>query len=93
MANSIKRTRRLWDTYAFKGFRPLPSVRGVFGDPKARVISLVRRSKKRRAAAAAKYSGAGTTDESVRSEICRAAIRECIWSSRCAGSFVEAVAR
>src|SRR5918992_5521190 len=47
MARSTKRKRRLWDAYAFPGFRPLPTVRGVFGDPKARVITLRRRSKKR----------------------------------------------
>jgi len=38
MANSAKRQRRLWDAYAFPGFRPQSTVRGVFGDPKARVI-------------------------------------------------------
>ena len=36
MANSAKRQRRPWDAYAFRGFRPQPTVRGVFGDPKAR---------------------------------------------------------
>jgi hypothetical protein len=43
MATSTKRVRRLWDAYAFGGFRPQPRVRGVFGDPKARVITLKRR--------------------------------------------------
>src|SRR2546426_11856860 len=46
MANSAKRLRRLWDEYAFPGFRPLSTVRGVFGDRKARVITFKRRSKK-----------------------------------------------
>jgi hypothetical protein len=46
MANSSKRQRRLWDTYMFPGFRPQPTVRGVFGDPKARIITLARRAKK-----------------------------------------------
>lgn len=50
MATSTKQPRRLRDAYAFPGFRPQPTVRGVFGDPKARVISLGRRSKKRSAA-------------------------------------------
>src|SRR5674476_1242071 len=45
MANSSKRQRRLWDTYTFPGFRPQPTVRGVFGDPKARIITLARRAK------------------------------------------------
>ena len=48
--------RRLWDAYAFPGFRPRPTVRGVFGDPKARVITLERRSKKRSAAAVVERS-------------------------------------
>ena len=43
MANLSKRQRRLWDTYTFPGFRPQPTVRGVFGDPKARLIMLARR--------------------------------------------------
>ena len=45
----------------FPGFRPQPTVRGVFGDPKARVITLARRSKKRSAAAAGECTRAGTT--------------------------------
>jgi hypothetical protein len=31
--------------YAFPGFRPEGTVRGIFGDPKARIIKLNRRSK------------------------------------------------
>lgn len=38
MAHLAKRKRRLWDAYAFPGVRPQPTVRGAFGDPKARVI-------------------------------------------------------
>src|ERR1039457_4482860 len=45
MANLSKRQRRLWDTYTLPGFRPQPTVRGVFGDPKARLIMLARRAK------------------------------------------------
>jgi hypothetical protein len=43
----MARYRRLWDTYRFPGFRPEHTVSGIFGDPKARVIRLVRRGKKR----------------------------------------------
>src|ERR1700682_4044882 len=50
MATPAKRKRRVWAAYAFPGFRPQPTVRGVFGDPKARVITLIRRSKKHYAA-------------------------------------------
>lgn len=38
---------RLPDTYRFPGFRPDALVRGIFGDPKARVVALRRRQKKR----------------------------------------------
>ena len=38
--------KHLIDTYRFPGFKPLATVRGIFGDPKARVIRLVRRGKK-----------------------------------------------
>ena len=43
------RKRRLWDAYAFPGFGPETTVRGIFGDPKARIVRLKRRSKKRAA--------------------------------------------
>ncbi len=38
--------KRLLDAYRFPGFRPLDQVKGVFGDPFARVATLVQRSKK-----------------------------------------------
>ena len=46
MAAAGRRRRRLWDAYAFPGFRPERTVRGIFGDPKARIVRLKRRSKK-----------------------------------------------
>jgi hypothetical protein len=49
----------LWDTYSFCGFRSEPTVRGIFGDPKARVIKLNRRSKKQRVGAAVAFRWAG----------------------------------
>ena len=42
MARASKRLRRLWDTYSFAGFRAQPTVRGIFSDPKARIIRLKR---------------------------------------------------
>jgi transposase len=46
MAAPAKRKRRLRDAYAFPDFRPEGTVRGIFGDPKTRIIRLKRRSKK-----------------------------------------------
>src|SRR3990172_4187 len=59
MATSAKQ-KRLLDAYRFIGFRPLEQLHGVFGDPKARVVTLVRRSKKRPAACADDCTRAGT---------------------------------
>jgi hypothetical protein len=39
--------KSLLDAYRFAGVRPKARLRGVFGDPKARIITLTRRSKKR----------------------------------------------
>ena len=86
MARAWKRNRRLWDTYSFSGFRPEPTVRGIFGDPKARVITLNRRSKKQRAGVAVASRWAGTTARSAGCAICRAGTRGYFWSWRCGGS-------
>ena len=82
MANSTKRQRHLWDAYAFPGFRPLPTVSGVFGDPNARIITLVRRSKKTFVASAVELSRAGTTSERGWFAISRVAISAFIWRLR-----------
>ena len=42
----MRRTKHLTDAYAFPGFRPLRTVKGLFGDRFARVIVLKRRGKK-----------------------------------------------
>jgi hypothetical protein len=60
MARAAKRSRRLWDTYVFPGFRPEQTVRGIFGDPEARVITLKRRSKKRLVDVAVAFRWGGT---------------------------------
>ena len=39
------RARRLVDVYRFPAFRPRAAVRGVFGDPKVRIVRLERRGK------------------------------------------------
>src|SRR6478735_5824267 len=65
MARISKRLRRLWDTYSFEGFRAEPVVRGVFGDPKVRIVTLKRRSKKHRVDAVA-ASRSGGYDRKIR---------------------------
>ena len=61
MSTAKKKSKRLLDAYRFTGLRPLPQLVGVFGDAHARVVRLVRRSKKRPVAAVAGSIGDGTT--------------------------------
>src|SRR5436190_1298382 len=57
----MRKQRRLEDAYRFIGFRPEPRVRGVFGDPKARIVRLVRRGKKRTAELVVDVNALSTT--------------------------------
>jgi hypothetical protein len=82
MATSRKK-KRLLDAYRFHGFRPLDEVRGIFGDPIARVVTLVRRSKKLSAGNAAPRTPDGTTARRDGCAICPVATRGSIWSSKC----------
>ena len=91
MTKSSNRSRRLWDTYAFAGFRPKPTVRGVFGNPKVRVVTLVRRSKKLAAGVADDCKQAGMTDEFGKYAICLVETPWCCWNSRF-GAFSARVA-
>jgi hypothetical protein len=92
MAISLKR-KRLLDAYRFAGFRPLELVRGIFGDSSARVITLVRRSKKRSARSVGGRTRAGTTARLGAYAICPAATRGSIWSSRFAVFAVDVAAK
>lgn len=92
MAISTKR-KRLLDAYRFPGFRPLETVRGIFGDHKARVITLVRRSKKLSATPAAARIPAGTTRSSGGCETCPAATPVSIWNWKSGASVADAAAK
>src|SRR5258708_32560964 len=78
-----KRRRRLWDTYCFPGFRPEQTVCGIFGDPKSRVITLKRRSKKRLVGVAGASRWGGTTARCAVCAIFRAATLGYFWNWRC----------
>jgi len=70
---------RLPDTYRFPGFRPEAIVRGIFGDPKARIVSLRRRRKKRPAVPVVNPIEAFTTASPAGSATCPVATRACTW--------------
>jgi hypothetical protein len=85
--------RRLRDAYRFPGFRPVDDLRGVFGDPYARVVTLVRRSKKRRVARVDDSNPAGTIEGSGVFEILGPAMCGYTWSSRYGVSDAVSAAR
>ena len=68
----MQKHRRLRDAYCFPGFRPASTVVGIFGDPKARVIRLHRREKKRCAGLVDLFTALGTTERFAGFETCPA---------------------
>ena len=93
MAKTAKQVRRLLDAYRFPGFRPQATVKGVFGDPKARIVTLVRRGKKRCAVAAVIGSPAGTTTSDDVFGTCHVATHASGWNLRCAACRAGCAAR
>ena len=92
MAISPKR-KRLLDAYRFPFFRPLEKIRGIFGDSKARIITLVRRSKKRSATPVAERTPLGTTRGFGEFATSPAATHASIWRSRFDGCCVGTAAK
>jgi hypothetical protein len=92
MAISPKR-KRLLDAYRFPFFRPLEKIRGIFGDSKARIITLVRRSKKRSAMPVAELTATGTTRGFDGFATSPVATHASIWRSRFDGCCVGTAAK
>jgi len=86
-----RRRRPLRDAYRFPGFVPESTVRGIFGDPKARVVGVRRRRKKQAVGGVAMGGGAPTTRGRVAGEICRAETLAFIWRWRCGEGIVRSV--
>jgi hypothetical protein len=76
----------LRDFYSFPGFTPNATVRGVFGDPYAAVITLRRRPKKHSAVNAAFLIAASTIKPFAESATSIARRGVSSWSSPCGGS-------
>lgn len=87
MVTLLKR-KRLLDAYRFPFFRPLEKICGLFGDPKARVITLVRRSKKQSATPVAERISFGTTRSLAEFATSLVATHASIWRSRFDGCCV-----
>ena len=58
----MEKHKRLSDFYRFPGFSPEHIVSGVFGDPHARVLGLVRRGKKVSVEAVVRFAMPFTTE-------------------------------
>ena len=83
--------KRLRDAYRFPGFVPLAAVQGVFGDPKAVVVKLSRRRKKRGAVGVVDGVAVTTTTGSSECGICRAETGGFTWKWTFGGWTVRAV--
>ena len=76
----------LRDFYSYPGFTPIATVRGVFGDPYAAVITLRRRPQKHSAVNADSPTAPSTINASAGSATSIAAVGGSTSSSPCGGS-------
>ena len=83
--------KRLQDIYKFPGFSPSAEVRGIFGDPRAVVITLRRRRKKLAVGRAAARVAPSTINGRVACATAPAATVGSISISRSAGSIALGV--
>jgi hypothetical protein len=85
--------KQLRDIYRFPRFSPRQKISGIFGDPRAVLIRLKRRGKKRSVEAAGRSIVLSTIEGSAGFEISPAGIRGFTWTWRFAGSFVAGARR
>lgn len=83
--------RRLLDEYRFCGFSPRAEIKGIFGDPKARVIRLKRKQKKQFVGVVGEFIGVITTRRCVGYEIYLVGMHGFIWKWRCGEYYVGSV--
>jgi hypothetical protein len=80
----LLRNRQLRDSYQFSGFFPAGTVRGVFGAPQVRVLTLHRHEKKQPVGFVAGGTAAFTTRSFAWSAISPVVNIISIWSCSCA---------
>jgi hypothetical protein len=88
----MKTNKTLSDLFSFPGFRARSKLKGVFGDSPARIVTLVRRQKKRRVPHVARPGGASMTAEPTRSATWTRAVPGFTSHSSIAGWSAEGVA-
>jgi hypothetical protein len=87
------KNRKLLDEYRLPGFYPMAKIKGVFGDPKARVITLRRTQKKRYAVVVEWHIKAITTRRRGAYGIYHAEMPEYIWNWKCGESNARGAGR
>lgn len=88
----MKTGRSLRESFSFRGFVVAATLKGVFGDPKARIVTLRRRKKQRCARTAATAAAVATTGVCVAPATCGWLTGSCTWSSNVGGSTVRGAA-
>jgi hypothetical protein len=83
--SKLLHARALRDAYRFVGFVPAGTVRGVFGKPLVRLLTLRRRQKKRSVAPVDFGIGLFTIKSLAWSATCPVADTTSIWSCLCGG--------
>jgi hypothetical protein len=78
----MQKKRRLLDEYRFPGFRPRAEIKGIFGDPRARLIRLTKGQKKQFAGSAGARREATTTRKYAGYETCPVGMYESTWKWR-----------
>jgi hypothetical protein len=86
MQNAKVKSKRLSDTYRFRGFKPQAKIIGIFGDPKARVVRLERTGKKLSVVPVGSLATVITIAASGEFETSRAGIQKSSSSSRSVAS-------
>ncbi len=89
----MRKKRALRDEYQFPGFSPKAAIQGIFGDPKARVVTLVRRQKKRPVVPAEQFTEIFTIGKGEAFGIYLAEMHGFIWMWRSAVSTAGVAAR
>jgi len=89
----MRKKRRLLDEYRFPGFRPRAEIKGIFGDPRARLIRLRRVQKKQFAGSVEAPREATTTRKYAVYETCPVGMYESTWKWRFDESFVESAGK
>ena len=81
----MKTNKTLQDLYSFSGFRAQSRLKGMMGDFQARIVTLVRRQKKRHAAHAARSRAVSTIIRRTGSATWTPAESASIWNSNIGG--------